>query len=89
MNVDELREGLAELQHEIWSDWMRYLFSVCTSWGEDADTVLISSTLAARWKRQMNTAYADLSESEKDSDRNEADKVIAFLDAREGNDGAV
>jgi hypothetical protein len=34
-----------------------------------------------RWKRQANAAYQELSESEKFSDRNEADRFIALLGA--------
>jgi len=33
-----------------------------------------------RWHRQIETPYADLSEKEKDSDREWADKVLAELD---------
>ena len=32
-----------------------------------------------RWERQMNTTYAELSENEKESDREHADKVLAVL----------
>ena len=32
-----------------------------------------------RWKRQMQTPYNDLSEEEKESDRKEADGMIAIL----------
>lgn len=31
------------------------------------------------WRRQIETAYADLTEAEKDSDREWADKVLALL----------
>jgi hypothetical protein len=33
-----------------------------------------------RWQRQMKTAYADLPESEKKSDRDEADKMLKVVD---------
>jgi hypothetical protein len=42
---------------------------------------------AERWRRQMDTPYADLPEAEKESDRKEADRVLAVLGqapAREG-----
>lgn len=62
-----LREELADLAHEQWSGWMRYLFD---NWSDDS---------VARWQRQMETPYAGLSEEEKDSDRKEADRVLAVL----------
>ena len=34
-----------------------------------------------RWHRQIETPYADLSEKEKDSDREWADKVLVALEA--------
>ncbi len=43
------------------------------------ETVTIPAQMVARWTRQMNTPYADLPENEKESDREEADKIIAIL----------
>jgi hypothetical protein len=66
----EAREEIAALCHDQWSGWMRYLFEHCS---------LIPESFAIRWKRQMNTSYADLSEPEKENDRKEADRFIALL----------
>lgn len=73
----ELREELSALQHDIWSHWMEYLFSVSKS--SPDGSVVISKQNVERWKRQIQTAYKNLPESEKDSDRSQADKVIALL----------
>jgi hypothetical protein len=75
----EDREALADLEHDRWSRWMKYQFSKGTfnddgSWTMPAESV-------ERWKRQMETPYADLTESEKDSDRREADKTLKVLGA--------
>lgn len=76
-----LRERLAALAHEQWAGWMRYLFSRCEgpmpTW--ESDGLLMPIEWVKRWERQMNTPYADLSEAEKDSDRKEADRVLAAL----------
>ena len=72
-----LREKLAEVQHTIWSHWMRHVFSVCHDL-EDGSCV-IPSEYVRRWNRQMNTAYRDLSDSEKESDRDQADKTLEAL----------
>jgi len=72
-----LREKLANLCHEQWSGWMKYLFSKCElTW---KDGVHIPIEYAERWQRQMETPYSKLSASEQDSDRKEADKFLALL----------
>lgn len=71
------RELLADISHEIWSHWMRYMFSICIQ-NEDG-SMKIPATRVERWKRQMDTKYNDLSESEKDSDREQADKILEVL----------
>lgn len=66
----EAIERYAEFAHSQWSGWMKYLFSKC-SVSED-ETAIIPKWAVERWKRQMNTPYAELSEQEKESDRDEA-----------------
>ena len=68
-------ELLAELQHEIWAHWMDYLFSICTD--NPDGSVTIPFELVTRWKRQIVTDYSDLSEKEKNSDREQAIHIIS------------
>lgn len=63
----DIREKLADLVHQQWIHWMRYMVDNSTE--ENIQ----------RWVRQMNTAYADLSEKEKDSDREWADKILEVI----------
>lgn len=63
----DIREKLADLVHQQWIHWMRYMVNNSTD--ENIQ----------RWVRQMNTAYADLSEKEKDSDREWADKILEVI----------
>ena len=68
-----MREELANLCHEQWSGWMKYLFSKMSEDKSNLGPYLFMPKWAEdRWKRQMNTAYKDLSEEEKESDRKEA-----------------
>lgn len=62
----ELFEKLADLEHQRWAKWQKYLHSKCTKW-KDGYTIPIESV--NHWERQINTDYKDLSEKEKDSDR--------------------
>ena len=63
----ELIELLAELEHQQWAKWTEYMLDNMTEEN------------IARWRRQIATPYAELSEREKDSDRKEARLVICVL----------
>ena len=67
----------AAIAHEQWDGWMKYMFGRCKT-AEDG-SVSIPGDLVERWTRQMNTAYADLPEEEKASDRVEAQKYMDWL----------
>ncbi len=56
---------------------MTYLFARSTY----TFSVVIPPPLVDRWTRQINTSYDDLSPSEQDSDRAEADKFLAIIGA--------
>ena len=73
----ELREALADYAHQAWSGWMRYLFSKCIN-GPDY-SMLIPSHLKTRWYRQVDTDYSNLPDEEKESDRQEADRMLAIV----------
>ncbi len=72
-----IREILADLCHQQWSGWMKYLFSKGI-FNEDG-TWTMPAWAVDRWQKQMNTPYANLSESEQESDRTEADKFLIIL----------
>lgn len=74
MNV---REALSVYAHKAWSGWMKYIFSKTTM---NADgTATIPKWAVERWHRQMNTEYSDMREAEKESDRAEADQMLAII----------
>ncbi len=70
-------ERIAAVQHEIWSHWMRYLFS-CSVETIDGDAT-IPSDKVQRWKRQLETPYSELTVKEQASDLEQAAKVISVL----------
>lgn len=65
--ADSHLEFHAERQHQIWAHWMDYQFSLCE---EQTDgSLVIPAEKVARWKRQLATSYDELSETERESDR--------------------
>ena len=66
----DILEELAALEHDRWSRWMRYLF---TKGQEHPDgSFTIDADSVSRWKQQQALIYRELSEREKESDRQEA-----------------
>lgn len=75
--MTDLKEHLAAYAHTAWAGWMAYLFQFGRA---NADgTFTIEAEKVARWQRQASTAYADLSDEEKVSDRNEADAILEII----------
>jgi len=69
-----IREKLASLEHKQWSHWEEYREKAS---GEMHKVEDIPNTHV--WKRQRKTPYSKLTEKEKNSDRNWADKVLNLL----------
>lgn len=67
MNKADLLEELAELEHEQWIEWTRYMLNNLTE--ENIQ----------RWKKQLEMRYSDLTEKEKWSDRRWAEKVLELV----------
>lgn len=84
-NPSGLFEKLAAIEHERWADWQRYLHSKCVkvidvedeTGNETLREVNIPVELFKQWERQINTPYSELSEDEKDADR---DQVHRYWD---------
>ena len=76
--ADNIRERLADQEHERWSRWMKYLFSLCYAMVDDGALVIPANSVK-HWQRQIDTPYAELSEKEKDSDRKEADNTLRIV----------
>ena len=81
MSDTDTREKLAELAHEQWAGWIRYMFSKCHE--SRKGELVIPQWAAERWTRQAQTKYKDLPNNEQASDRVEADKVLEVLKERD------
>lgn len=74
-----LIEALAAAEHERWSHWQRHLHAQCDV-GSDG-SLTISKELADQWSAQMNTPYPELSEKEKESDREQVYRYLPIIAA--------
>lgn len=63
----EVMEMLASVQHDIWAHWMKWMREAKSRAGNN----FLQQSLEdwVRWSRQLETPYAELSEGEKESDR--------------------
>ena len=76
MNKD-LIEKLSDYEHDRWSRWQMHVFNVSS---KNADgSVTIPKYYVDRWQKQINTLCKDLTESEKDSDRKEAIRIMDII----------
>ena len=71
----ELIEELAELEHKQWWDWAKNIL----------ETEDISEERENRWKKESFKPYKDLSEEQKDMDREWAEKVLKIVRKYEDN----
>ena len=74
----KLMETLAAYEHERWSHWQRYLHSQ----GRLADDggLIIPPELVRRWSAQMSRPYTELSEAEKESDREQVRRYLPAIE---------
>jgi hypothetical protein len=77
MADNQIRENLAEYAHNAWAYWMQYMFSKMKF--NPSRGLIMPAWAVDRWSRQTATEYKNLSEKEKESNRQEADKMIAIL----------
>ena len=68
-------ERMADEAHQVWCNWMEYMFKQGSTRSDNGPWIMNESA-KRRWARQMITPYAQLSESEKASDRDIAKRYL-------------
>lgn len=87
--LGELEEQLAAIEHERWGDWQKYMHSQGGQpplWDEEAKEVArnglwFSRKQVDRWHLQIVTPYEQLSEREKQSDREQVARYWPLVQA--------
>ncbi|KAB1646479.1 hypothetical protein F8O06_07020 [Pseudoclavibacter sp. CFCC 14310] len=77
LESEDLLEELAAIEHERWSHWQRYLHDQCVD-GPDG-SLIIPADQARRWSNQMNTPYGQLSDDERESDREQVRRYLPII----------
>lgn len=77
LHAQDLIERLAAVEHERWASWQRYVHDHCER--QPDGSLVIPAELASRWEMQIETMYAELSELEKDSDREQVHRYLPVL----------
>jgi len=75
--IEGLIEALAVIEHERWSHWQRYMHGRCIC--QPDGSLVIPADLVRRWQKQIDTPYAELSEKEKESDREQVRKYVPLI----------
>lgn len=77
--LTDLIEQLADAEHASWARWMAYLFTKCDAQPDGA--LLIPAGYVQALRRQIATPYADLTEQERQYDRDEVAHILPLIDA--------
>ncbi|MEO5317779.1 hypothetical protein PV761_04200 [Arthrobacter sp. CC3] len=67
-------ERLAAIEHERWAHWQQYVHDRCQR--RDDGSLVVPAELAARWQAQIETPYAELTEEERESDREQVRRYL-------------
>jgi hypothetical protein len=70
----DVLEDMANVEHVRWSGWQKYLHSKCTK--NDDGSLTIPAGYVRNLERLIKTSYRELTEQEKESDRDEARKSL-------------
>ena len=70
-------DRLASIEHERWAHWQEYLHARCEQ--QPDGSLTIPPDLVAHWTRQIETPYSELTDDEKESDREQVLRYLATV----------
>jgi len=74
----EVFEKLADIEHQRWADWQKYMHSKMLP-SAKGGIYEIGEDFITRWEKQIKTSYKDLTEKEKDSDREQVMRYFPII----------
>lgn len=76
-DLELLREQLASIEHARWSHWQNFMHGKCSVNLDGSLT--IPKELVEKWEKQYKTKYSELTDEEKESDREQVDKYLPLI----------
>ncbi len=77
LEADAFVDRLAAAEHERWAHWQQYLHDQCNPAADGS--LVIPADLVRRWSAQIRTPYAELSETERESDREQVRRYLPLI----------
>lgn len=75
--LDCLVDRLAAIEHERWAHWQRYMHGKAHRASDGSIT--IPADLVQRWERQIELPYDQLSDVERESDREQVRRYLPII----------
>ena len=76
-HLEENIEKIAFVVHEVWSHWQKHLHNQCKELPDGS--LRIPEELVKQWNKQITLNYKQLTQSEKESDIEQAHKYIKIF----------
>ena len=75
--LHQIVEQLASKEHERWAHWQSYVHG--KGQRQPDGSLLIPAEFVRKWERQISTQYSQLTEAEKESDREQVRKYLPLI----------
>jgi hypothetical protein len=73
----EILEELAAIEHERWAHWQKYMHEKCQRRADGS--LVVPAKYVRRWERLIATPYAKLTDSERESDRDQVRRYLPTI----------
>lgn len=77
LEADAFVDRLAAVEHERWAHWQQYLHDQCQRTNDGS--LVIPAELVKRWSAQIKNPYTELSEAERESDRDQVRRYLPII----------
>lgn len=76
--IGSITDELAAAEHERWAHWQRFVHDQASR--QPDGSLRLPAELVERWERQIETPFADLTEKEKESDREQVRRYLPIIE---------